>query len=67
MAARAGSGLRNQRMHRREGAQLHPATVLSNRYNFSMAFDPGFKATLMFGGFSTAAARGGTWLLGLAQ
>ena len=46
--------------------QVHPATVPSNRYNFGMAFDPEAKAALMFGGFSTAAARGGTWLLALA-
>jgi hypothetical protein len=46
--------------------EIFPATVPSNRYYFGMSYNPIAKAVVMFGGFSTAAARGGTWLLALA-
>jgi hypothetical protein len=46
--------------------QIHPATVPPNRYNFGMAYEPAFKAVLMFGGFSSGPARNDTWLLALA-
>jgi len=45
--------------------QVHPATTPPNRYDFAMSYDPGEKAVLMFGGFSTADAQGGPWLLAL--
>ena len=43
--------------------QIQPATVPPNRYAFGMAYDPVDKVVLMFGGFSTADARGGPWFL----
>ena len=46
--------------------EIYPSSVATNRYNFSMTYEPGFQALLMFGGFSTAEARGGTWFLEIA-
>lgn len=47
--------------------QIFPATLPPNRYYFGMSYNPIAKAVVMFGGFSTAAARGGPWLLALAK
>jgi hypothetical protein len=46
-------------------AQIHPATVPPNRYNFGMDYDPVNKTVLMFGGYSSTIVRGDTWLLAL--
>ena len=43
--------------------QFQPANVPANRYNFCMDYEPTYKAVLMFGGYSSGPARGGTWLL----
>jgi len=46
--------------------QIHSATVPHNRYDFGMAYNPEYKALLMFGGFSSGPVLGDTWLLALA-
>jgi len=45
--------------------EIYPSTVPSNRYDFSMDYDPLHRVLVMFGGYSSTVVRGDTWLLEL--
>ena len=45
--------------------EIYPSTVPSNRYDFSMDYDPLNRVLVMFGGYSSTVVRGDTWLLEL--